>query len=297
MAWLLVAFAAHPRASDLALPAGVEASATASVRRPLTLAFAAGAVAYLVASLARWPRSGLAIASGLVGLAALVVLAAAGGTDNAAAVRLAAGPGGARARRGERQHAARTLVPRHAEAVAGPAAADDVAARRLPRPPGRRLRRRRERRARGARGRARAPHLAAARRSASSSRSWPPASRSPPPRRRRCRPRPACCTSALRSSWPARSPAPASPTSPACRSRPMRITARTFASLRELSVDRCELDARFRGDRRGRLVGVAGAISRARAAAAVRASGAQRRLRRLGASRSPMATSSPSCRR
>ena len=48
------------------------------------LAFAAGAVAYLVASLARWPRSGVAIASGLVGLAALIVLAAAGGTDNAA---------------------------------------------------------------------------------------------------------------------------------------------------------------------------------------------------------------------
>jgi hypothetical protein len=84
MAWLLVAFAAVLVASDLALPVGVEASGTASVRRPLTLAFAAGAVAYLVASLARWPRSGVAIASGLVGLAALVVLAAAGGTDNAA---------------------------------------------------------------------------------------------------------------------------------------------------------------------------------------------------------------------
>jgi len=84
MAWLLVAFAAILVASDLALPAGVEASGTASVRRPLTLAFAAGSIAYLVASLARWPRSGLAIASGLVGIAALVVLAAAGGTDNAA---------------------------------------------------------------------------------------------------------------------------------------------------------------------------------------------------------------------
>jgi hypothetical protein len=84
MAWLLVAFAAVLVASDLALPAGVEASGTASVRRPLTLAFAAGAGAYLVASLARWPRSGLAIGSGLVGIAALVVLAAAGGTDNAA---------------------------------------------------------------------------------------------------------------------------------------------------------------------------------------------------------------------
>jgi hypothetical protein len=67
MAWLLVAFAAILVASELALPVGVEASGTASVRRPLTLAFAAGAAAYLVASLAGWPRSGLAIASGLVG--------------------------------------------------------------------------------------------------------------------------------------------------------------------------------------------------------------------------------------
>ena len=52
MAWLLVAFAAILVASELALPVGVEASGTASVRRPLTLAFAAGAAAYLVASLA-----------------------------------------------------------------------------------------------------------------------------------------------------------------------------------------------------------------------------------------------------
>jgi hypothetical protein len=84
MAWLLVAFAAVLVASELALPAGVEASGTTSLRRPLTLAFAVGAGAYLIASLARWPRSGLAIASGLIGITALVVLAAAGGTDNAA---------------------------------------------------------------------------------------------------------------------------------------------------------------------------------------------------------------------
>lgn len=82
MAWLLVAFAAILVASELALPADAEAAATAGLRRPLTFAFAAGTVAYLVASLARWPRSGLAIGSGIVGLVALVVLAAAGGSGS-----------------------------------------------------------------------------------------------------------------------------------------------------------------------------------------------------------------------
>src|SRR5918992_2268256 len=84
MAGLIAACAAILVASELALPAGVEAASTEGLRRPLTLAFAAGAAAYLVASLAGWPRSGLAIGSGLVGLAALVVLAAAGGTDSTA---------------------------------------------------------------------------------------------------------------------------------------------------------------------------------------------------------------------
>lgn len=82
MAWLLVVFAAILVASELALPSSAQASATADLRRPLTLAFAAGSAAYLVASLAKWPRSGLAIGSGIVGLAALVVLAAAGGTES-----------------------------------------------------------------------------------------------------------------------------------------------------------------------------------------------------------------------
>src|SRR5687768_5515087 len=82
MAWLLVVFAAILVASDLALPLGVEASATTELRRPLTFAFAAGSVAYLIASIAKWPRSGLAIGSGVIGLAALVVLAAAGGTNS-----------------------------------------------------------------------------------------------------------------------------------------------------------------------------------------------------------------------
>ena len=80
MAWMLVVFAAILVASDLALPLGVEAAATADLRRPLTLAFAAGCVGYLVASLAHWPRSWLAIGTGIVGLAALVVLATAGGS-------------------------------------------------------------------------------------------------------------------------------------------------------------------------------------------------------------------------
>ena len=83
MAWMLVVFAAILVASELALPLGVEASATADLRRPLTIAFAAGCLAYLVASLARWPRSWLAVGTGLVGLTALVVLAAAGGSRSA----------------------------------------------------------------------------------------------------------------------------------------------------------------------------------------------------------------------
>jgi hypothetical protein len=80
MAWLLVAFAAVLVASDLALPMGAEAAATTNLRRPLTLAFTAGCGLYLLASIADRPRAGLAIASALVGMAALVVLAAAGGT-------------------------------------------------------------------------------------------------------------------------------------------------------------------------------------------------------------------------
>jgi len=83
MAWLLVVFAAILVASDLALPADVEAASTTDLRRPLTFAFAAGSTAYLVASIARWPRSGLAIGSGIVGIGALVVLAVAGGSSNA----------------------------------------------------------------------------------------------------------------------------------------------------------------------------------------------------------------------
>jgi hypothetical protein len=84
MAWLLVGLAAVLLVSELALPADVVASGTTELRRPLTVLFVAGTVVYLVASLARRPRSGIAIGSGLVGLAALMTLAAAGGTSNAA---------------------------------------------------------------------------------------------------------------------------------------------------------------------------------------------------------------------
>jgi hypothetical protein len=83
MAWLLVVFAAILVASDLALPGGVEAAATTELRRPMTLAFSAGAVAYLLASIANWPRAWLAVGSAAVGMAALVVLAAAGGSRSA----------------------------------------------------------------------------------------------------------------------------------------------------------------------------------------------------------------------
>ncbi|HEX9609790.1 MAG TPA: hypothetical protein VGA26_03340 [Candidatus Limnocylindria bacterium] len=83
MAWLVVVLAAILVASELALPAGVEAGSTSDLRRPLVLAFAAGSGAYLVASIARLPRAGIAIGAGLIGLAALVVLAWAGGTRSA----------------------------------------------------------------------------------------------------------------------------------------------------------------------------------------------------------------------
>jgi hypothetical protein len=84
MAWLLVALAAVLLVSELNLPGGVDAARTEAVRRPLVLAFAVGTVVYLVASIARWPRSGIALGTGLLGLAALVSLAVAGGSQSPA---------------------------------------------------------------------------------------------------------------------------------------------------------------------------------------------------------------------
>lgn len=83
MAWLVVVLAAILVASEVSLPAGVAADSTRHLRRPLVLVFAAGSVLYLVASVARWPRAGIAAGSALVGLAALVAMAAAGGTRSA----------------------------------------------------------------------------------------------------------------------------------------------------------------------------------------------------------------------
>lgn len=80
MAGLLFVFAAILVASELALPAEAEAASTAELRRPMTLAFAAGVAAYFVASIANRPRAWLAVGSAALGMVALVVLAAAGGS-------------------------------------------------------------------------------------------------------------------------------------------------------------------------------------------------------------------------
>jgi hypothetical protein len=80
MAWLLAACAAVLVLSELNLAPGTEVDSTADLRRALVLAFAAVTGAYLVASLARWPRAGLAVAGGLLGVLALATLAAGGAT-------------------------------------------------------------------------------------------------------------------------------------------------------------------------------------------------------------------------
>jgi hypothetical protein len=82
MAWLLAGLAVVLLLSELALsgPNGdLPAAGTAALRRPLVIAFGIGCGAYLIASLLRLPRSGVALATAAIGLAALVVLAAAGG--------------------------------------------------------------------------------------------------------------------------------------------------------------------------------------------------------------------------
>ncbi len=83
MAGLLAVLAGILVLSELNLPPGTVAGSTAGLRRALVLVFAAGALAYLVASVARRPRSLLAVASGLVGVTALATLAAAGGSLSA----------------------------------------------------------------------------------------------------------------------------------------------------------------------------------------------------------------------
>jgi hypothetical protein len=80
MAWLIVACAGLLLASELWLVETPSVVRTADLRRLLVLAFAVGCLAYLLASIRNWPRSGLAIGAAAIGMAALVVLAVAGGT-------------------------------------------------------------------------------------------------------------------------------------------------------------------------------------------------------------------------
>jgi hypothetical protein len=83
MAALLVVCAGILLVSELNLAPGTWADETAGLRRPMVWLFAGLSTAYLVASLFRLPRSGLAIAAGSVGIFALAVLAAAGNTLSA----------------------------------------------------------------------------------------------------------------------------------------------------------------------------------------------------------------------
>jgi len=82
MAWLVAVGAAVWLASELGLAPTPATAATAALRQALVWLFAALAAAYLVASLARWPRSGLALIGGSVGVAALAALAIGGGTQS-----------------------------------------------------------------------------------------------------------------------------------------------------------------------------------------------------------------------
>ena len=80
MAGFVTACVAVLLLSELNLPGDVPAARTTDVRRALVWLFSAATVGYLVASVANWPRAGLAVLAGLIGLAALVTLAVAGGS-------------------------------------------------------------------------------------------------------------------------------------------------------------------------------------------------------------------------
>jgi len=82
MAGTVTACAAVLLISELNLPGDVPAARTADVRRTLVLLFSAVTFAYLVASIANWPRAGLAVLAGVIGLAAMVSLAVAGGSGS-----------------------------------------------------------------------------------------------------------------------------------------------------------------------------------------------------------------------
>jgi hypothetical protein len=80
MAGLLAVCAGILLLSEVNLSPGTVADETAGLRRQLVWVVAGLTAAYLVASIARLPRSGLAIAAGSAGIFSLAVLAAAGGT-------------------------------------------------------------------------------------------------------------------------------------------------------------------------------------------------------------------------
>ena len=82
MAALLAVFAGILLLSELNLAPGTIADETAAARRALVWTFAALTLAYLVASVLKLPRAGIAVGAGLVGIAALVALASAGGTES-----------------------------------------------------------------------------------------------------------------------------------------------------------------------------------------------------------------------
>jgi hypothetical protein len=80
MAWLLAGSGAILLLSELNLAPGTVADATADLRRALVWIVAGLSLAYLLASLLKVPRSGVALAAGLTGVVAQVTLALAGGT-------------------------------------------------------------------------------------------------------------------------------------------------------------------------------------------------------------------------
>jgi hypothetical protein len=80
MAWLVLVGAAIWLLSEMNLDPAPSVETTADMRRVLVWAFAALATAYVVASIARWPRAGLALGGGGLGIAALISLGLAGGT-------------------------------------------------------------------------------------------------------------------------------------------------------------------------------------------------------------------------
>jgi hypothetical protein len=82
MAFFAAACAAILVVSELNLPGNVPAATTEAVRRPLVFGFGGGALIYLGASLAQWPRAGVGVATAVIGLVALVALAEAGGTGS-----------------------------------------------------------------------------------------------------------------------------------------------------------------------------------------------------------------------